>query len=65
MVFSIKKIQKKFWGGARVPLPKPLSQYGGGYTQPLGACGTLTPPILKSWVRTPLLRVAYFSTHFT
>ena len=37
------------------PLPRPFPQWGGGYPSPrlipLDACGTSTPPILKSWVR--------------
>jgi len=35
--------------------PQTLPQWGGRYPSPLptllGACGTSTPPILKSWVR--------------
>ena len=55
MAFSTKN--KNFFGvQGHCSLPRPFPQWGGGYTPPtrlipLGACGTSTPPILKSWVR--------------
>jgi len=54
MVFSTKNTKKNS-GEGHSPLPRPLPQWGRGipppHSLPLGACGTLTPPILKSWVR--------------
>jgi len=41
MVFSTKNTKKFSWEG-HTPSPTP---------HPFGACGTSTPPILKSWVR--------------
>ena len=54
MVFSTKNANN-FLGRGHSPLRRLFSQWGGGYPLPtpnlLGACGTSTPPILKSWVR--------------
>ena len=53
MVFSVKNTKKKFLGRGTAPLQTPPS-VGGDTPSPhpthLGACGTSTPPILKSWV---------------
>jgi len=61
MVYSTKKYDKIFWGGAKEAQPPPQSPdpspsgLSGGYYSPhptpLCACGTSTPPILKFWVR--------------
>ena len=54
MVFSTKNTEN-FLVRGHSSLPRPFPQWGGGYplNRPttLGACGTWTPPIQKSWVR--------------
>jgi len=60
MVFSTK-IRKIFWGGARIQTLLPVGRRIGLpplHALPLGACGTSTPPILKSWLRH---RLTFFS----
>ena len=57
MVFSTFSsiIRKKILGEGVQPRPRPFPHWGGGYPlytpYPFCACGTSTPPILKSWVR--------------
>jgi len=51
MWYFQQKNAKNFLGSGHSPFP----QWGGGHPlptpHPVGACGTSTPPILKSWVR--------------